>query len=70
MEAYYSKDEAQQIANDNNLGNITWVEKIALNTGKLFEVGYVYSNSTRELFCKLSKGEGFYLCNQFRELDQ
>lgn len=63
----------QQIANDHNLGNIQWVEKIALNTGNPIEVGYIYVNGVRELFCKRSCSRfyntDFYLCNQFRELN-
>lgn len=61
-------NQMQQIANEHNLGTINWVEKIALNTGKPMEVGYVYVDRQRELFCKRSQNSDFYLCNQFREL--
>lgn len=61
--------EMQAIANKHGLGQIDWVEKIALNTGKPMEVGYVFVDKRRTLFCK--KGwlnQDFYLCNEFREL--
>jgi len=62
-------NEMQDIANKNNLGLIDWVEKIALNTGKPMEVGYVFVNGTKTLFCKKgSFNKDFYLCNEFREL--
>lgn len=64
-------DDMQEIANKHKLGYIDWVEKIALNTGKPMEVGYVYLNGKRQLFCKYSRFEGgFYLCNEFRELEK
>ena len=64
-------DDMQDIATEHKLGYIDWVEKIALNTGKPMEVGYVYPNGRRELFCKYSPLKGcFYLCNQFRELEK
>lgn len=63
-------DEMQQIASDNNLGQIQWEEKIAINTGRLIEVGYVWVNKHRELFCKRSGNEMFHLCNEYRKLAQ
>lgn len=61
----------QQIADDHKLGNIYWESKIALNTGKPFEVGYIFVNGSKELFCKKqSFQENFYLCNEFRELSK
>jgi hypothetical protein len=63
-------EEAQKIAWEHNLGNIDWQEKIALNTGNKFEVGYVYVNGMRELFCKCqSYSNSFYLCNEYRKLN-
>lgn len=62
-------NEMQQIADKHNLGNIWFVEKIALNTGKPMEVGYVYVDGQKELFCKRSHNTEFYLCNRFRELN-
>jgi hypothetical protein len=44
--------EMQSIADSHNLGQIDWVEKIALNTGKPMEVGYVFVEKQRVLFCK------------------
>jgi hypothetical protein len=61
-------DEMQDIAAANNLGNIQFVEKIALNTGRPMEVGYVWVNGHRELFCKRSQNTEFYLCNEYRTL--
>ncbi len=62
--------QMQQIADDHKLGNIHWESKIALNTGKPFEVGYIYLNGSRTLFCKRNSDQkDFYLCNEFRELD-
>ena len=61
--------QAQSIANKNNLGNVSFEWRVALNTGEQFEVGYVYVNGSKELFCKKVKNsDGFYLCNQFREI--
>ena len=63
-------EEAQQYADDAGLGTIDFQSKIALNTGNLMTVGYIYRSGVRVLFCKSSslKG-GFYLCNEFRKLD-
>jgi hypothetical protein len=41
---------------------------IAQNTGKPFEVGYVFCDGRRQLFCKYSVFGGFKLCNEFEEL--
>ncbi|NDB86609.1 MAG: hypothetical protein EB127_28535 [Alphaproteobacteria bacterium] len=61
--------EMQKIANDNNLGEVYFEERIAINTGKPFEVGYVYVNNYKTLFCKKqSFQKDFYLCNEFRSL--
>lgn len=63
----YSK--MQDIADKHNLGRIDWVEKIALNTGKPMEVGYVFVEKQRVLFCKKGwSNQDFYLCNEFRDL--
>lgn len=62
--------QMQQIADDHKLGNIHWDSKISLNTGKPFEVGYVFVNGSKELFCKRQPSQdNFYLCNEFRELE-
>jgi len=66
---FYSWDECQDIATNHNLGKVHWQERIAQNSGKPFEVGYVYVNNCKELFCKKqSFQEKFYLCNDFSEL--
>ncbi len=63
-------EEAQEIATDNDLGVVQFSNRIAQNTGKTIELGHVYQEGRRELFCKRqSHMEGFYLCNQFRELE-
>lgn len=66
-------NEMQDIADDNNLGRIEWVEKIPLNStnGKPMEVGYVFVENERMLFCKKSWSQkDFYLCNDFAKLKQ
>jgi hypothetical protein len=61
-----TREQAIRIAADNNLGPVYFESKLALNTGRPMEVGYV----GRLLFCKTCSGpEGFYLCNEFRRLD-
>jgi hypothetical protein len=60
----------QELATKNNFGYIQWEEKIALNTGKPIEVGYVWIDGHRELFCKRSMNTEFRLCNQFDVLAQ
>jgi hypothetical protein len=61
-------NEMQEIATANNLGFIQFEEKIALNTGRPMEVGYVWVNGHRELFCKRSMDRDFYLCNDYAKL--
>jgi hypothetical protein len=61
-------DEMQKIATANNLGFIQFDVKIALNTGRPMEVGYVWVNGHRELFCKRSQNREFYLCNDYAKL--
>ena len=63
-----NKQEMQGIANAAGLGQIHWEHRTALNTGKVFEVGYV---GDRELFCKRqsARGSEFYLCNEFANLN-
>jgi len=61
-------DEMQEFATKNNLGTIQFVSKIALNTGRPMEVGYVWVNGCRELFCKRSQNTNFRLCNEFADL--
>ena len=61
--------QMQQIADDHKLGNIQWESKIAINTGRPLEVGYVFVNGQRQLFCKKpSSNQEFYLCNEFRDI--
>ena len=50
------------------VGPIHFQINIAQNTGKPFEVGYVFCDGRRELFCKYSVFGGFKLCNEFEEL--
>lgn len=62
-------EEVRNVAADHNLGHVTFEERVALNTGRTIEVGYVYVDHKRQLFCKRqSNSDSFYLCNQFREL--
>jgi hypothetical protein len=63
-------NKMQELATKNNFGYIQWEEKIALNTGKPMEVGYVWIDGYRELFCKRSMNTEFRLCNQFDVLAQ
>ena len=66
---YMNYTEMQELADKHSLGKIDWVEKIAINTGKPLEVGYVFVNKTRVLFCKKGWSDrDFYLCNEFRSL--
>jgi len=65
----YSYKECESLANENGLGKILWEERIAKNTGNPIQVGYVYLNNKRNLFCKKSYNEEkFYLCNDFEKL--
>ena len=63
--------EAQQKAHNLYLGNVRFECRVATNTGRLMEVGYVLIPEYGEkLFCKrqsTSDEDGFYLCNEFRE---
>lgn len=64
-------DEMQTLAIQHNLGAIHWQSKIASNTGNVMEVGYVFVDDEKLLFCK--KGylnDSFYLCNEFRTLKE
>lgn len=64
------RSQAQEVADQHSLGKIYWVEKLALNTGKPIEVGYVMIEGRQVLFCKKpSRQSDFYLCNQFRQLE-
>jgi hypothetical protein len=63
-------DEIQKIASSKGLGIVHFQFNIALNTGKKFEVGYIFQNKERVLFCKRqsnSSPDAFYLCNEFRD---
>jgi len=71
MTRYYSKEQVIEMSKTFEVDPIHFQINIAQNTGKPFEVGYVFCDGRRELFCKYSKIEGgFHLCNQFRELDE
>jgi hypothetical protein len=66
-------NQAQEIANENNLGQVYFEFRTAQNTGGQIEVGYVTVNGSRELFCKRQSNtnpDQFYLCNQFRTLEE
>ena len=59
----------QTIADKHNLGKVFFETRMAINTGNPIEVGYVYVNGMRELFCKKqSHQKDFYLCNDFNKL--
>ncbi len=61
--------DVRDIANSNNLGQVHFEQRVAVNTGKHFEAGYVFVNHYKELFCKQRSGtDVFYLCNDFRSL--
>jgi len=63
-------NKMQEIANNHGLGQIDWVEKTALNTGRPMEVGYVFIDKHRVLFCKKGHlNQDFYLCNEFRKFE-
>jgi len=62
-------EEAQRTAEEKGLGGVHFQFNVAQNTGKEFEVGYVYRDGRRVLFCKRqswSAPDAFYLCNEFR----
>lgn len=61
-------DEVQAIADRHGLGTVEFEERIALNTHRPMEVGYVWQNRERLLFCKRSQNRLFKLCNEFAKL--
>ncbi len=66
-----TRNQVQQIADRNKLGNVQFQYNVARNTSKEFEVGYVNVSGQRVLFCKrqsFSSPDAFYLCNEFRAL--
>lgn len=68
---YYSRSQIIKIASNNSLGNIHFQFNLAQNTGRYFEVGYIFSkeDGKKLLFCKTTSfAEGFYLCNEFSKL--
>ena len=68
---YYTKEEILEKGKQFNVGSIHFQFNIAKNTGREFEVGYVFCHGFQELFCKYSRlGGGFKLCNEFEDLDQ
>lgn len=66
-------EQIQAIATQNSLGRVHFQFNISQNTGREFEVGYVYKDGRQELFCKRQPGSApdqFYLCNEFRSLKE
>ena len=64
-------EEMQDIATANKLGVVVFENKKALSNGKLFEVGYVFINGEKILFCKnQSLHCKFYLCNEFKKFSR
>lgn len=58
--------EVESIASEKGYGKVYFEYRTALNTGKEFEVGYVYIDHKKRLFCKCqSNSDDFYLCNEF-----
>jgi hypothetical protein len=58
-----------------NLGfpHVHFQFNVACNTGREFEVGYVFREQRQVLFCKRqpkSSEDAFYLCNEFREYEE
>jgi hypothetical protein len=61
-------EQVTLVAKYNDLGPVRFEEKIALNTGRPFEVAYI--GRGRTLFAKrTSFSESWYLCNEFRGLE-
>jgi hypothetical protein len=63
--------ELQEIATKHGLGQVHFQYNIAVNTGREFEVGYIFQNKKRVLFAKRGHNtspDAFYLCNEFSEL--
>lgn len=64
-------EEMADIAANANLGTVRFETRIALNTSKPIEVGYVIVDSKKSLFCKKpSDSNNFYLCNEYRSLKE
>ena len=60
----------QSFADKINLGDIIWEDRTAINTGQVFQVGYVYKQGRKTLFCKRQPyQQDYYLCNEFRDID-
>ena len=60
-------EQVVQVAKANGLGPVRFEERIALNTGRPFEVAYV---GYRVLFAKrTSFSQVWYLCNEYRGLE-
>lgn len=58
--------DVRQVAEDNDLGPVTFETRVAVNTGRTFEVGMV---GDRILFAKKhSHTDFFHLCNEYRTL--
>lgn len=63
-----TRTEAQAKADSKKLGMIHFQFNTSRNGGRQFEVGYVFIEGRRELFCKRQPGteeNEFYLCNEF-----
>lgn len=64
-----NKNEVKAKAKSRGL-SVEFQFNLARNTGRYFEVGYVYDNGSRELFCKRqpnSTENDFRLCNEYAE---
>lgn len=65
-----TREEAQREASTRGLGGVHFQFNVARNTGREFEVGYVFRDGERVLFCKRQSGtasDALYLCNEFRQ---
>ncbi len=61
-------EEIRAAARARGLGRVYFQFNVARNTGELFEVGYVFTPTGQELFCKRQpRAEAFRLCNQFAD---
>lgn len=68
----FTRKQVLDFAEDNSLGTIYFEYKIAQNTGKEMEVGYVSDEfGSKVLFCKRQSFmmPGYYnLCNQYEDM--
>lgn len=67
---YYSAVEAKKLASNGGLGQIHFESKPGDRRG-YFEVGYVWINGEKHLFCRNQPNDEtgtYYLCNEFEKL--